>query len=1001
MHHKTYGWGPIAELAYERSGVERPFESGSGPFTRWWATTIEIPGARAHPTPLVHTKTMAAVRYPGPTHHPWLPVRAVESGALSDAQLETIVLVGTPHQHRLKHHAVVDAQWDETDGERASGAVQQVQFRQGFLLGDGAGCGKGRQVAGVILDRRLRGSPRALWVSQSSRLIADARRDWQDLGGDPSDIIPLKATRVDDEIPADRGILFTTYALLARDAPRGRRSRLQQVVDWLAGGPTLNERANFGGVVVFDEAHAMSNAAGRAGRGQPAPSKQGLAGLRLQNALPDARVVYVSATGASTLNGLAYARRLGLWASDLTPFRTRTDFLNAMAAGGTAALEVTVARHLKALGLCQARQLSFEGVELAVLQHALSKAQRAVYDDYAAAFQLIRGELEAVLAAASTPRAARLQALSEFEVLKQRVFGHLLTAAKCPAVIGAIERDLESDRSAVVQIVSTDEAVTRRWIEKKGGTVGTALASSVSLSEFLIDYLERFFPTARYEAVVENGKQRHRPLADAHGNVVPCPCAVEKREALQGIMSTLPAVTPALDQLLHHFGPNRVAEITGRQVRIVKHGERLELRRRNPDSANLIEADAFMNGEKRILIFSTAGGIGRSYHASFEAPNRQRRVHYLLELGWQAAVAVQGLGRSHRTHQASAPLFRPVTTDVGGELRFLTTLVRRLRILGAITVGDAAAGVGTDFLQAAVPEGMADQQAARALRRLYGSLYLGLARLSLDRVESLTGLKLVEPSGRRSVRLTRMKKVLPPVSQFLNRLLGLPLRDQEDLLAEWRTHLDAVRLEATVAGALRDGTEDIDGVLRVRKRERLNVDPALTRKVELIEATRCARLHPLPVIEALRAWQDSKGELQLMINARSNRAALASSFETYVHDWKFAGRLEAYTVRRRRLIRPTRIEMINAEKEKTSHWEETDRATWTRAWVTELESTPRYTESTFRVITGFLLQVWHLLRPGGSGMKVLRFWTDAEYVVGLTLSEAEAAAVREWSVAGR
>ena len=28
-------------------------------------------------------------------------------------------------------------------------------------------------------------------------------------------------------------------------------------------------------------------------------SQQGLAGLRLQNALPDARVVYVSATGAS------------------------------------------------------------------------------------------------------------------------------------------------------------------------------------------------------------------------------------------------------------------------------------------------------------------------------------------------------------------------------------------------------------------------------------------------------------------------------------------------------------------------------------------------------------------------------------------------------------------------------------------------------------------------------------------------------------------------------
>ena len=43
----------------------------------------------------------------------------------------------------------------------------------------------------------------------------------------------------------------------------------------------------------------MANAAGSKGtRGDVAPSRQGRAGLRLQNALPDARVLYVSATGA-------------------------------------------------------------------------------------------------------------------------------------------------------------------------------------------------------------------------------------------------------------------------------------------------------------------------------------------------------------------------------------------------------------------------------------------------------------------------------------------------------------------------------------------------------------------------------------------------------------------------------------------------------------------------------------------------------------------------------
>ncbi len=50
-------------------------------------------------------------------------------------------------------------------------------------------------------------------------------------------------------------------------------------------------------------------------RGEVKPSQQGRAGLRLQNALPDARIAYVSATGATTVPGLAYAGRLGLWAS--------------------------------------------------------------------------------------------------------------------------------------------------------------------------------------------------------------------------------------------------------------------------------------------------------------------------------------------------------------------------------------------------------------------------------------------------------------------------------------------------------------------------------------------------------------------------------------------------------------------------------------------------------------------------------------------------------------
>ena len=92
-----------------------------------------------------------------------------------------------------------------------------------------------------------------------------------------------------------------------------------------------------------------------------------------------------------------------------------------------------------------------------------------------------------------------------------------------------------------------------------------------------------------------------------------------------------------------------------------REGERLALRSR-PASANLAETAAFMDGTKRILVFSMAGGTGRSYRADFSCENTERRIYYLLEPRWRADQAIQGLGRTHRTHQASALLFRPVST---------------------------------------------------------------------------------------------------------------------------------------------------------------------------------------------------------------------------------------------------------------------------------------------------------------------------------------------------
>src|SRR3546814_9426043 len=93
-------------------------------------------------------------------------------------------------------------------------------------------------------------------------------------------------------------------------------------------------------------------------------------------------------------------------------------------------------------------------------------------------------------------------------------------------------------------------------------------------------------------------------MSDEQGNPVFCPRAIAARDALTEQLCALPPIATALDAIIEHFGTEAVAEVTGRTRRLVsgRDGQQ-RLERRSP-SANVAEAQSFMEGTKRILVRS-------------------------------------------------------------------------------------------------------------------------------------------------------------------------------------------------------------------------------------------------------------------------------------------------------------------------------------------------------------------------------------------------------------
>lgn len=473
--------------------------------------------------------------------------------------------------------------------------------------------------------------------------------------------------------------------------------------------------------------------------------------MQLQRRLPKARVVYCSATGVSDVAHLAYAERLGLWDTTRNHsgnhknnsthnFANFGEFQKSLEQRGLGSLEL-LALELKQQGSFLARTLSWEGAEFQTTEVQLTKAQTHVYDQSVAWWNHCKACLEDAQKVTDPGQQGGL-VWRNFWSCHQRYFKELAVCAKIDDLAKDCLEQIANGRCVVIGLQSTGEAGMQSLLGTKTDSEEQFPVLFSTIQAVLTNFVKNHFPVTpapdeppkwptdppgpdasevvrQYYAQVQAEIERIAALPPPE----PVAALLEMRQTLLDGIQKLDLPPNPLDDLIDRLGGvDQVAEMTGRSGRMVRacssrdpsqkfdyftYVKRVTASSNNcaaasqddSDRINLVERRKFMDGSKSVAIISDAASTGISLHAARgSGGSHKRRVHYTIELPWSADKAVQQLGRSHRSGQESAPIYKLVVTSLGGERRFAAAVSKRMASLGALTKGDRRAATGSDML---------------------------------------------------------------------------------------------------------------------------------------------------------------------------------------------------------------------------------------------------------------------------------------------------------------
>uniref|UniRef100_A0A4W6D9L3 Strawberry notch homolog 1 (Drosophila) n=1 Tax=Lates calcarifer TaxID=8187 RepID=A0A4W6D9L3_LATCA len=816
-----------------------------------------------HPDPVVETSSLSSVSPPEVWYRLSIPEEVIDRGCLSALQLEAITYAAQQHETFLPN------------GDRAA-----------YLIGDGAGVGKGRTIAGIIYENYLLGTFGAKNIQVHS-------------------LNKFKYGKISSKHNGSvkKGVIFATYSSLIGESQSGGKykTRFEQLLHWCG--------EDFDGVIVYDECHKAKNVCPI---GSSKPTKTGLAVLELQNKLPKARVVYASATGASEPRNMAYMNRLGIWGHK-TPFREFGNFIQAVERRGVGAMEI-VAMDMKLRGMYIARQLSFTGVTFKIEEVPLTQQYINMYNKSVRLWVSAREKFQQAANLMDAEQRMKKSMWGQFWSAHQRFFKYLCIASKVRRVVQLAREEVQNGKCVVIGLQSTGEARTLEALEEGGGELNDFVSTAKGVLQSLI---EKHFPAPDRQKLYsllgidlsakktpspsdtakrprkhgglsgtsseesqsedsdrESGKDSDDSFksvssADEDDDFNPFrddqDTCLTSQDAVEHAQKMKKDLLEKLEQLAEDLPPNTLDELIDELGRVVSNDDgSISYESRSEldvpvEILNLTEKQRFMDGEKNIAIISEAASSGISLQADRRVKNQRRRVHMTLELPWSADRAIQQFGRTHRSNQVTAPEYVFLISELAGEQRFASIVAKRLESL---------TGRATE---------------TRDLSRFnfdnkYGRNALEIVMKSIVKLDSplvsppsdfkgdffkeiqsgLIGVGLINVEDRSGA--LSLDKDYNNIGKFLNRILGMEVQQQNALFQYFSDTLGAVIQEAKKNGRYDMGILDLgSGDEKVKKVDcRKFLTPGYT------TSGHCGTLHSdvergMSWEEATHAWADQNG----------------------------------------------------------------------------------------------------------------------------------------------